>query len=100
MDFSLGIDYQARNLLKFAADNSSVEWRLNIFSDGKNYVTTSQLETSEDCLVGAVVNKEFGHQPMGMLTPRLLENDHSHPMGLTSPSGLYQKVTRANEGET
>ncbi len=79
---------QARDLFTFAANNSDVEWGLSIFSDGNNYVTTSHSQTSEAGIVGVVVNKEFGHQPMNMLTPRLVESTHSHPFGISSPSGL------------
>ncbi len=89
---------QARNLFSFAANNSDVEWGLSVFSDDKNYVTTSHSETSEAGIVGVVVNKEFGHQPMNMLTPRLVESTHSHPMGVTNPSGLTSEGDNTNRG--
>lgn len=65
---------QARNLFSFAANKCDVEWGLSVFSDDKNYVTTSHSKTSEAGIVGVVVNKKFGHQPMHMLTPRLVES--------------------------
>jgi len=89
---------QATELFKFSANNSDVEWGLSKFSDGKNYVTTSHSQTSEAGTVGVVVDSKFGHLPQSMFTPRLTESTHSHPGGVSLPSGLAPQGDNTNRG--
>jgi hypothetical protein len=72
----------ATALFEFAAKNSNVEWGINEFSDGNDYVTTSHTRGAE---VGAYAL--FYQSNLNFSDRDLIRSDHSHPDGLHQASG-------------
>jgi len=84
---------QATNFFEFAANNSNVEWGINKFSDGNNFVITSHTETAEYGGTEIMLDKALNLQ-----SKILIESDHSYPGGIEYPSGRLPQGEKGSRG--
>lgn len=83
---------EATNLFKVAANNSNVEWGLNRFADGQNFITTTHNPTGNEGSIGLFYDKSLN------ITSPLVEQIHSHPGGIHEPSGRVSEGSAENRG--
>ena len=67
--------HDAANLFKFAADNSIVEWKLDVYEDGDNNPTAVIITDHKE---GSVENGKYAKGKM-QITGRKTVDIHSHP---------------------
>ncbi|WP_307384502.1 JAB-like toxin 1 domain-containing protein [Chitinophaga terrae (ex Kim and Jung 2007)] len=90
--YQSGNKSEAMSLFKFAANNTNVEWGLNRFADGQNFITTTHNPTGNQGSFGLFFDKSLN------ITSPLVEQDHSHPGGVHEPSGRVPEGSTESRG--